>query len=197
MNTTSDSQCDLKLISFFHTIQDAHLWTLTAINKTFNIDKQVQNFCMANIAFKGFLIPFTLVDAGIVWDHQLYIFQSLEVTIFFFIPQFPRVTSYFFTHRIKIFQTSIQTTKKWHSRPLWSYISTFLGSLLATYCVCCLEWPNNLLTILSFRFQAKTSSVIFCSLNSFPPMCEWYLLKLTITVFLQVLPSRLHLWLHS
>ena len=112
------------------------------------------------------------------------------------IPQLPWVISCFSTHRIKIFQTSIQTTKKWHSRPLWSYISTFLGSLLATYCVYCSEWPNNLLTTLSFRFQAKTSSVIICSLISFPPMCEWYLLKLTIT-FLQGLPSRLQLWLHS
>jgi len=70
-----------KLISFLHAIQDGHLWTLTTINETFNIDEQVQNLCMANIAFKGFLIPFTPVDAGIIWDHQLCIFQSLEVTI--------------------------------------------------------------------------------------------------------------------
>jgi len=135
---------------------------------------------MANIAFKRFLIPFTHIGARIIWDHQLYIFQSLEVTIFFLIPQFPRVTSCFFTHRIKIFQTSIQI-KKWHSRPLWSYISTFPGSLLATNCVWCLEWPNNLLTIPSFRFQAKKKIVIIESLISFPPMWEWYFWKLTIT----------------
>jgi len=73
--------------------------------------------------------------------------------------------------------------KKLHCRTSWRYISTFLGSLLATYCVYCLEWPNNLLTTLSFRFQAKTRSVIICSLISFPPMCEWYLLTLTITFF--------------
>jgi len=151
---------------------------------------------MANIAFKRFLIPFIHIGARIIWDHQLYIFQSLEVTIFFLIPQFSRVTSCFFSHRIQIFHTSIQTTKKWHSRPSWSYISTFPGSLLATNCVWRLKWPNNLLTILSFRFQAKKNIVIIESLISFPLMWEWYLKKLTIT-FLWVLPSRRNLLLYA
>jgi len=80
------------------------------------------------------------------------------------------------------------------SRPSWSYISTFPGSLLATYCVC-LEWPTNLLTILSFRFQAKKNIVIIESLISFPPMWEWYFWKLTITFF--CLPSRRNSFLYT
>jgi len=38
---------------------------------------------MTNIAFKGFLIPFTSVDVGTICHHQFYIFQPLEITIFF------------------------------------------------------------------------------------------------------------------
>jgi len=79
----------------------------------------VQNFWMANIAFKGFSL-LSLLKAPELSETINSTFHSLGVTIFFFwLLQFPWVILYrVFTHRRKIFQTSLNS--RWVTFPGFS-----------------------------------------------------------------------------
>jgi len=70
---------------------------------------------------------------------------------------------------------TLSTLVEWHFN-----ISRF--SLSNVLCLM-FEWPNNLVTILSFRFRAEKNIVIIESLISFQTTWEWYFWKLTITFF--------------
>ena len=154
---------------------------LTNINVTFNTDKQFRIFAWQPLPSRNFhylysyrrqnhLRPLTLYFS-VAWGH-----------IFFLILQLPRIKSCFFTHRIKIFQTSMQTTKMTLSTLVELHFNISRFSLSDVLCLT-FRATTNLLTILSFRFQAEKNIVIIESLISFPPMWEWYFWKFTITFF--------------
>jgi len=89
---------------------------------------------MANIAFKGFLIPFTPKGARIIWDHQLYIFHSLGVTIFFFgWCDFHEL--YCVLPNAEKYSKPQCRLQKWKSKLSRSDITTFPGPLSAMCCV--------------------------------------------------------------
>ena len=84
--------------------------------------------------------------------------------------------------------------KKLHCRTSWRYISTFLGSLLATYCVYCLEWSSKN-TFFSISGSNEKCHHLFLNLIS---INVWMIsFKINYHIFLQGLPLRLQLWLHS
>jgi len=154
--------------TFFHKVQDAHSWPLTDINVTFNIDKQFRTFAWQTLPSKDFHYLHSCRRQNYLRPSTLYFSFAWGHNIFFGCCNFHEL--YRVSLTAEIYSKPQCRLQKWKSKLSWSYILTFPGPLLAMCCVWRWEWPTNLLTILSFRFQAKKNIVIIESLVSFPPM---------------------------